>query len=89
LKGQVLKRRYAQGWNFARRKSSTAYFFLFQARGCSNFVEKLSATTGCAKTPSQSANSISEDWVTLITIAGTQSFSASTCHTRKRNKVCN
>jgi hypothetical protein len=26
-----------------------------------------SATTGCAKTPSQSANSILEDWVTLIT----------------------
>jgi hypothetical protein len=26
------------------------------------------ATTGCAKTPSQSANSILEDWVTLIAI---------------------
>jgi hypothetical protein len=33
-KGQILKRCYAQGWSFARSKSSTAYFLLlFQAWG--------------------------------------------------------
>jgi hypothetical protein len=30
LKGQILKKRYAQGWSFARSTSSTAYFLLLQ-----------------------------------------------------------
>jgi hypothetical protein len=42
-KGQILKRCYAQGWRFDWSKSSSAYFFLlFQAWGCSNFVENCS-----------------------------------------------
>ena len=42
-KGQILKKYYAQGWRFARSTSSTSYFFLlFQAWGCSNFVKNCS-----------------------------------------------
>jgi hypothetical protein len=45
LKRQILKRRYAQGWCFARSTSPTAYFFFLflkkiQAWVCSNFVKK-------------------------------------------------
>jgi hypothetical protein len=32
--------------------------------------KKHSATTGCANTPSQSANSLLEDWVMLIAMKG-------------------
>jgi hypothetical protein len=56
-KGQILKRCYGQSWIFARSTSSTAYFFLlFQAWGCSNFVEKSSRDDGLC----QDAEPISE-----------------------------
>jgi hypothetical protein len=46
-------------------------FFVVSSVGCSNSVgKKRSATTGCANTPSQSANYILEDWATLIAIQG-------------------
>jgi hypothetical protein len=38
--------------------------------GCSDCWKKRFTTTGYADTPNQSANSILEDWVTLITISG-------------------
>jgi disulfide bond formation protein DsbB len=55
-------------------KFNGLFFLLFQAWGQCGVAlilwKKRSATTGCASTPSQSANSILEDWVMLIAIPG-------------------
>jgi hypothetical protein len=72
LKGLIVKRRYAQGWNFGRNKSSRANFIFCLKRGVALILwENRSATTGYTKTPSQSANSILEDWVTMIAMPRT------------------
>jgi hypothetical protein len=55
--------------------SSTAYFLSCFKRGVALILrENRSTTTGFAKTPSQSANSILEDWVMLVTIQGKPEF---------------
>jgi hypothetical protein len=69
LKGQILKDvTHKAGTLEGAQAQRPASFCCFKPGVALILWKNRSSTTGCAKTPSQSANSILEDWVTLIAI---------------------
>jgi heme/copper-type cytochrome/quinol oxidase subunit 2 len=69
LKGRILKNvTHKAGAVEGAQAQRPIFLLLFQAWVALTLWKNRSATTGCAKTPSQSSNSILEDWVALVAI---------------------
>jgi hypothetical protein len=61
LKRKILKARYAQGWGFARRKSSAAYLKKMQAWVCSNLVKAWLRQKSCQRSTFSAHTALSTD----------------------------